>query len=138
VTSGGLAQITSSNNQYFQIRSVKVDRLGEVASAVVNFTAPSTNMNQLKFTFETSAVNKVTASLFIWNWAQSKWIYIGAKPQTSADLTTTLGVADPGSPYINAQKQVKILLRSIMPFSTVGGATAYYFKIDQVKMTGSQ
>jgi len=137
-TTGSLSSILASDGLYYTLRSVPIARTGEVSSAIVTFTAPSTNMATLGFTFESAAATNVTASYFIWNWTTSTWTYVGATPQTSTDKVWSFNVGGPYSNYINASKQVKILLRSIMPYNPVRNAIPYTFKIDQVKLTGSQ
>lgn len=135
--SGVLGNIVSSDNLYYKINSVSVDRTGQVSSAIATFNITATNIATLNFTMETGAATYVTASMFIWDWSTSKWVYVGATPQTTADKVWSLGVGAPFSRYINASKQAKILVRSIMPFSTVRPAVPYTFKIDQLKFNGT-
>ena len=137
-TSGNLNSILNSDNNYFNVASVAVPRTGHVASAIVTFTSPTSNPAGLKFTAEAAAANYVTGSYFIWDWTTSKWIYIGATPLTSADKVINFSATAPYGRYLNAQRQVKLLFRSIFPYSTVRNAVPYTLKLDQVKMTGLQ
>ncbi len=135
---GTLTQILNSDNAYFGIGSIPVNRTGEVASAIVNLTVPSASPATVKVDFESSAATYVSATYFVWDWTTSTWTYINATPQTSADKVTTITIPTPYSKYINSGKQMKILLRSIMPYSTTHSAVPYTFKIDQVKISGLQ
>jgi hypothetical protein len=40
--------------------------------------------------------------------------------------------------HISSTKQMKVLLRSIMPYGTTSTATPYVFKLDRVYVTGQQ
>lgn len=135
---GSLSNVLASDNLYFTVNSAPVDRTGQVASATATFTVSQSNIATLNFNMETAAATNVTGSLFIWDWTTSKWVYVGATPQTSADKTWTLGVSAPFSRYINSStKQVKILVRAIMPFSTIRPAVPFQFKIDRLSYSGS-
>lgn len=135
-SSGTLASILNSDNQYFNVASVPIARTGQVASAVVTFTAPTNNLATLRFTAEAAAANYVTGSYFIWDWTTSKWTYIGATPLTGTDKVISFGASAPLGRYLNAQRQVKVLFRSIFPYSTVRNAVPYTLRLDQLKMSG--
>ncbi len=135
---GTLTNVTASDNLYYKVNSVSVNRTGQVASAVATFNIPQSNIATLNFTMETAAATYVTASMFIWDWSTSKWVYVGATPQTTSDKVWTLGISAPFGKYVNATtKQAKILVRSIMPFSTVRPAVPFTLKIDQLKFAGT-
>lgn len=135
---GALPQITTSDNAYYRVASVNVARTGTVASHITQFNLTTTNPASLKFKVEAAAANRVTANYFLWNWSTNKWEYVGATPLTAADKVWEFQAPNPASKFVNSQRQVRLLLRAIMPSSSVSTAIPFSFRTDQVQLISQQ
>lgn len=137
-TVGGLAQVLASDNGYYRIQAVPIVRTGYVASHITQFNLSTTNPSGLRFKIEAAAVPRVTANYFLWNWTTSKWEYVGATPLTSSDKSWEFQAPAPASKFVNGQRQVRMLLRAIMPYSKVYSATSFSFRTDFVQLISQQ
>ncbi len=133
---GGLNQVLASDNTYFSVKSSFQNQTGQVASTAVTFTLNTGTPADLNFTFESSAASYVSALYFIFDWSANKWVYVGATPQSAVDKISTFKVASPTSRYVNGQKQVKILLRAIMPVNSSHSPVPFVFRLDSVQLSG--
>lgn len=135
---GGLTQILNSDNAYYRLATQQIARTGHVASHISTYTLSSATPASLKFKVEAAAVNRVTLNSYLWNWTTSKWDYVSATPLTGIDKVWEFQAPANVAPYVSGTKQVKLLLRTIMPFSTTYSAVPYEFRTDQIVLTSQQ
>ena len=135
---GGLPQILASDNGYFRVATVQIPRTGHVASHISTYTLTSATPSSLKFKVESAAASRVTQNAYLWDWAGNKWQYVGATPLTGIDKVWEFQAPNPASKFVNAQKQVKVLLRAIMPFSSTYSAVPFSYRTDQIVLTSQQ
>jgi hypothetical protein len=135
---GGLAQILTSDNAYYRLNTAQIPRTGHVASHITTYTLSSATPASLKFKVEAAAVNRVSLNSYLWNWTTSKWDYVSATPLTGIDKVWEFQAPATVAPYVSSTKQVKLLLRTIMPFSTTYSAIPYQFRTDQIVLTSQQ
>lgn len=133
-STGGLNQILNSDNSYFTVKSSFVAQTGQVASTMVTFQVNASSLSGMKFTYESSAANYTSVLGFVFDWTANKWVYVAAGQQSTIDKVNSFQVSGNVAKYFNAQHQVKILLRAVLPISLVRNAQPFYFKADQVKM----
>ncbi len=134
LVSGTLTQVLNSDNTYYTITSIPVDRTGQVASEVVTFQLNTVSLSGMLVTFESQALSAVTASVFAWDWTTSKWVYLNAFQQGTVDKVSLAQVMTGAQKYLSSTKQVKILVRAVLPYTLIHNAPAYTFKTDQVKL----
>lgn len=135
--SGNLASAITSNNTYYAINSAKVLRVGEVASATVNYTVPTgRTIFSLNTSCEARAIDRVSVSFYAYNWTTSTYDYLGASAIGPTDTTVKANFIGNGSKYVSSTGQVKVIYRAINPTNTTNTAVPYTFRIDQVKVDG--
>lgn len=137
-TQGALAQILASDNAYYRVQAVSVPRTGFVASHITQFNLSTTTPSGLRFKVEAAGAARVSANYFLWNWAENKWQYVGATALTGTDKVWEFLAPAPASKFVNAQRQVRLLLRAVMPFSTSYSAVPFSFRTDQVQLISQQ
>lgn len=136
--SGALAQILNSDNAYYRIQATAISRTGFVASHITQFNLSTTTPSGLRFKVEAAAVPRVSANYFLWNWTTNKWEYVGATALTATDKVWEFTAPAPVNRFVSAQRQVRLLLRAVMPYSTRYSAVPYNFLTDQVQLVTQQ
>lgn len=137
-TTGGLPQILASDNAYYTVASVPIARTGQVASHITQFTLTTNNPASLRFKTELSARARVTANAFLWNWAAGKWDYVGATPLSGTDKVWDFQAPVPANKFVNAQRQVRLMLRAVMPTSSSYSVVPFTFKTDLIQLASVQ
>ncbi len=135
-TSGAVGTTYNSDNLYYRVNSKLIDRLGHTASVKAFFTSgknPAT-FEQLSFKVETASATYVTGALFIWNTSTSRFDLIGSWPQTSVDSVKTFTMSKPYSRYFTPTRQAQILVRSIMPISSIRPSVPFTLKMDHIQL----
>lgn len=138
---GNLPNILASDNRFFVVTSTPIDRIGQVASTEVTFTSSLSNsqIGAMSVKMEAGAGTGVTCGVFGWNWTSNSYGYIGAVSLTSADAVRTLTVpADTITRYVSGTRQVKLMLRTLAPSTTVRSAMQFNFRNDVVSLQLSQ
>lgn len=130
---GTLANIFTSDNAYYQVRSVNKGAGGQVASAVVSFT-PGTGINTLNYSFESSVSAPCQVLYFAFNWTTNTYDVIGNSAQTTADKVTDFTIQN-ASKYVNAQGQTKLLIRAVNPNRSSQNAPTTFLKLDLVNLS---
>lgn len=138
VTSGTVNSIVASDNSYFSIVSKSVARVGHVASMKGTFktTKNPASISQLAINMEVAAATNVTVNFFVWDNSTSKWQYVSAFPATVADQTKNYTLSLPYAKYWNANKELQVLVRAVMPNTMVRPANQFTMKVDKVGLTG--
>lgn len=135
-TTSAVSAMASSDNVYYSLPSVAVQRTGEVASVAITYQTtqtPATTQN-LSLKLEALAGTGVNSLLYLWNYNTGTWTHIAASPlgETETTKTTIFGARD-YTPFIS-NGQVKILVRAISSTSMYRPATPFTLKIDQAQL----
>lgn len=138
VTTGNATHIAASDNAYFSVVSKSIARVGQTASmkAVYKALRDPATISQLGLEFEVNAPKRVTANFFIWDYQTNKWQYLGATPMTGADVAKKFSLSTPYGKYWNANRELQVLVRGVMPMSVTGAPTQYTMKVDMARVTG--
>lgn len=138
VTSGNVTHVATSDNAYYTIVSKAVSRVGHVATSQVTFrtTLNPTRIVGLNIGTEVNAPAGVTTNLFVYDNVGGKWQYVGAYPMNGTDVKKTFSLSTPYAKYWNANRELKVLVRSVMPEKMNAPPKAFNSKTDQVWLSG--
>ena len=138
VTSGTAASAAASDNSYFSVVSKSVYRVGHVATVKGTFktTRNPADITQLAINMEVAAATHVTANFFVWDNTTNKWQYVAAFPTTSADQTKSFALSLPYGKYWNANKELQVLVRAVMPNTMIRPANQFTLKVDKLGLSG--
>lgn len=138
VTAGNAASVAASDNSYFSVVSKSVSRVGHVASMRGTFRAnrdPRT-ISQLSLDLEVAAPSRVTANFFIWDNSTSKWQYVGAFPMNGTDVKKSFSFTAPYTKFWNANRELQVLVRCVMPQTMTAPPNQYTMKVDHLRLNG--
>lgn len=135
---GTLADVLKSDNRYFTIGSEFADRVGQVAASEATFTVtkPGSQFTSLGLNAENSGATGVTTSVFIWNWADGKYVYIGAFPSGVSDTLKSINILAGFSSYISSSRQVKVMLRAVSPQTVGRSPIPFNYRLDLLQLKG--
>ena len=112
---GGLADLRSSDDGYFEIESALLPGNGWYASLRADFVIdePSTEVTKLEIlTAAHVAQNSSrTGMLFAFNWKLAKYEFIGAYQVLPTDKNQTVTIEENASSYVSAEGDVRIAIR---------------------------
>ncbi|MFN8218589.1 MAG: hypothetical protein U0S12_00445 [Fimbriimonadales bacterium] len=137
---GNLANVTTSDDRYFSIGSAFVARTGHVASADVtfHFNKALTSYSAVTLNAEAGAIDGLSTSVFGWDVANSKWVYFGAFPVSSADAKKTIKLPfSTLSAYVDGGRNIRLLLRAVSPISPTRSPLPFNFRIDQTTLSAT-
>ncbi|MEX2242505.1 MAG: hypothetical protein WD716_01530 [Fimbriimonadaceae bacterium] len=138
-TGGGLAQILSSDNAYYDVSAVLASGIGFFASNQIEFTVttdPALTV-ELLFTLEAQSnpTETVTGTVFLWNWNTGQFEIGNSFSLKPADNTFTCKLTSNLQRYISGGGQVRIAFRAHDPFRHNGARPqAFQFRTDLVKL----
>lgn len=129
---GDLASLLDSDNNHYRIATANVNRVGAVASAVVEFELPfaATEVRDSALVLEVSGIRLATNFVYFWNWNTSQWTSVKQFPLTASDATNRLEMGTSIKNYVKNNK-FRILTRAQMNLRRGGAQTPFVFKIDR-------
>jgi hypothetical protein len=115
VSIGTDAEVFDSDDTYFQIFSIAVPQLGQVASIGADFvlTQPLGN-DTMKVKVELQAATGSTAMVFLKNWSTGQYENVKSFPVKSTDITSVVDVPN-ASRYVDGGNNVSVVVRSVLP-----------------------
>lgn len=136
---GTFSNLATSNDSYFTVASRAVTRVGQVASAELSFTLPrgASSYSDLQVNVEGAAASTLSSSVFAYDWANAKYVYVGAFPLTSADARNSIKITSGFAAYLNSTRQVKLLIRAVSPATINRAPLPFNFRKDQVQLVGN-
>jgi hypothetical protein len=137
---GGLAQVLTSDDAYFNVQSAEIPGLGYFAGVEANFVvaeAPG-DVLKLKFAIEAHATlsASVTATLYLWDWNTSQFVYANAFVITSTDTSGNATLSTNIARFIGPGGQVRAALRGHDPWRKAGNRPQpFVFGVDYMHLT---
>ena len=133
-SSGNLSSILLSDNVYYSVLSVPQLGLGQIAAERVDFTLPTGTFETLAAKLELNAVSGTTGMLWLWNWGTNQYVHIKSfTVPASGNLATIVQV--PGfSSYVSGSRQVRAVVRGLVPQRRGGMPVTFTFKSDQIQL----
>ena len=131
-STGNVASVTLSDDLYFDIISKPETGLGQIAAAELSFTLPPGTVDQLSGRFEVIGVTGATGMVWLYNWNAGRYDNLKAFPvRGSGNGVTTVAVANLG-PYISFTRQVKVVVRGLVPQRRGSMPPSFKFRSDQI------
>ncbi|MEI8281366.1 MAG: kelch repeat-containing protein, partial [Armatimonadota bacterium] len=130
-SSGSLASILASDDNYFTVNSTLISGTGQVASAYATFTIPGGSASSLQYSFESSTTVSLQVLFFGYNYTTGKYDNFGATSQTTTDKITTFQIPNAAN-YIGPGGVTKVMIRAVNPSRANRSAVPMTLKLDQV------
>jgi hypothetical protein len=132
---GGLAQILTSDNTYYDVAAVELPGIGFFANNQIDFTIGEDPalIVELLFTLEarSTPTESVSGSVFLWNWDTAQFELGNTFKLNLVDTTNTVRLKTNFLKYISAGGQVRIAFRAHDPFRRDGARPqAFLFRTD--------
>lgn len=135
----GSVQSTQQNDEgYYEVASVPVARLGNVAAAEMTFrlTRPASQIGSIDVLLETLTDLPVNATGMIWlyNWSTNQWDHKKSFPLAAngqGSMTYTLGTGI--SQYVNGSREVKLAVRGLTSINS-RSARPFTIRVDLAQM----
>jgi hypothetical protein len=140
-SSGGVAEVTTSDNLFFDVDSVVNGGLGHFAAAQVDYTIvePAQAVSSLTLKIEANCDPGVTATgmVFLWDWTSNQFEYANAftidKLGNNINLTK---ITDNPAQYVSNTGQVRAVFRAHEPFRRRGALlNPFRLRLDLAKLT---
>lgn len=136
--SGTVADVATSNDVYYTVKSAFMAKLGHVAAWEAGFTLAqgAGQIDVLTFRHEGKAAAGSTAFLYLYNWGTGDYDFVKAFPLQDADFKTDLNLTLYGlDKYVSGTNEVKLLVRAILPNRPRGSIPAAFdFKTDLLNL----
>ncbi len=132
LTSGGLSDLTLSDNAYARIGVVYFSR-SPVAAADIEFTAtsPITSPNSIQVTAETGATYLTIQKLDAYDFASNQWVMLDSRIVSKGDLTVAATVPTPNNFLEPGTRRLKMRLR-VFPGLTLPDGGQFEYRLDRV------
>lgn len=149
---GDLSSVTASDNGYYTIESIMIDKTGNPVSGNAVPTAQVTSA-QLDFHIDISgglptnlsiqveanvSVRGATDQIFGWNWNTGKWELIGSLALDSVDTTKSLTIQTSAfSKFIDGSGNVRTIVKTTMPVRVgrpVRVPPQYIYALDNIEL----
>ncbi len=127
--SGGLAELTSNNNQYVTFSAPLSSRTG---SPEIEFasTSPITQVNTIDFRFESNGSAQLIQHLDAYDYTAGAWVTISSQLIGRADRAVTVSLSSPNRFIAPGTRALRIRTRILaVGFTGVGQCT---YKVDRV------
>ena len=134
--SGNLGNVTTSDNTYYTVVSRPQTGLGQYCGFETAFTltqGPS-QIENLSFQFEGSAVMGASAFVYLWNWNTSAWDVWKSFPLQPSDAIASVDLVPAGlTKYMNGANQMRMVVRAVSPLGRGGVMPPVFnFKTDHI------
>jgi hypothetical protein len=135
---GGTAEASEVDETYYDVRSVKSGRSGQLSILTATFNTEMLGEDVRKihaeFTATTAFGRRVSASLFAWNYDTEEWEYQrNYKLRSGRTSLQEYDMEGDVDPFVSDEGNIKLLLRSHEPLSRwFGGPRTHILRIDQV------
>jgi hypothetical protein len=138
---GGLLEVATSDNLFFDVDSVVNGGLGHFAAAQVDYSIvePSQSVTSLTLKIEANCDPGVTATgmVFLWDWTTNQFEYANAfsieKLGNNINLTK---ITDNPGQYVSNTGQVRAVFRAHEPFRRRGALlNPFRLRLDLAKLT---
>lgn len=137
LVSGGLTQITNSDNNRMQVNSIAIARVGHAASINTTFKIPTpAKFRNGSVRIESVGVAGVAGSLFLWNYSTSTWVFQSTWAMASTETVGTVNLPTTLTNYLDASGNLKMIVRAVNPTNTVRTGTPFRYQVDQVQLNG--
>jgi hypothetical protein len=136
-SSGPVANLFNSDNQYVTINSTFIKRVGNVSSieVTVPINKPPASINSLEVNFEASAQKGISLSVYVWNYTTGVYEFVKAAPLGTTDISDKFTLASPLTRYVK-NGITKVVYRAINPQSVVNAPSPFTLKMDRGMVTG--
>jgi hypothetical protein len=141
-STGAVTAVHNSNNQFFDVTSVLIDRMGQVAAAEATFqlNKPGSDLAQMVIRSESNAPMGTTGMLYIYDWKKDEYVHLRSyrlSPTGDNIVVTQLQGNLPD--YVSSTGQVKVILRGIAPLRYSRGEVVsipplYVHRIDLLQL----
>jgi hypothetical protein len=114
--SGFAVSVHNQDTQAYSIRSTPVSAQGQLSGAEITYVIDrnASAVSGLSVGLRARAAAGTTAMVFAYNWSAGRYDHVGSNPLTGSDRNWTTAIPNPGL-YINGQRQVQIVVRTIAP-----------------------
>jgi hypothetical protein len=135
---GGLSEVLTSDNIYYQIGSVGIPQFGQAAAVGVQFFVP-TDSAVMTINFQSNAgIVGGTNMVWLYNWGTGNYDLIGAKPMDAAGSNDKF-INVPRSKvalYVSGSGEVDMILRGHLPIRPFNNAvpSPFTYKLDFVQL----
>jgi hypothetical protein len=135
---GGPAELSLSDDLYYQIGSVPIAQFGQLAGLDADYTIQP-DMTNISIKVEAVAgVLGGTNTVWLWNWTLQRWDLIGSTPIiVSGNTQKVLAVRSADVPkYIGAAGAVKLRLRGHLPLKPFVNTmpNPFTYRVDLLKL----
>ena len=133
-SSGDLSSILASDNLYFNVLSVPETALGQIAAAQVNFILPTGTFTTMSAKLELNAVSGTTGMLWLWNWNTNAYEHVKSFSVAASGNTATVVQVPAFAKYVNGSRQVRSVVRALVPQRRGAMPVSFTFKSDQIQL----
>jgi hypothetical protein len=134
--SGSLADVTTSNNTYYSVRSAPLGKLGQVGAVEVKFQLdqPVSKLDALSIKVEGQASAAATGMIWLKNVTTGEYEHVKSFPLSGADSTDTVQLSGNLARYVDGLNQVNAIVRGLVPNRTNAVAVQFTTKIDMINL----
>lgn len=133
-SSGDVTSVLLSDDLYFAILSQAETALGQIGAAEAAFTLPAGNVDTLRVKVEALGVTGTTGMVWLYNYSTSQYDNIKAFSIKGSGNAASILELPTDSEYRNSSRQVKLVLRGLVPQRRGAMPTSFTFRIDQLQL----
>jgi len=134
---GSVSDTYAIDTNYYNVNSVQVAGIGQVASVVATFNKPvlQGSVAAAHLDYDVAGPIGVTNFIYLYNWSARKWDFLKVTPMSTVGETTgsiPLTLAQYGQ-YLNAAGQAKVLFRAIAPQHLASAPQPFTLRVNMIQ-----
>lgn len=130
-SSGDVNSVKLSDSLFFDVTSAPETGLGQIAAAELSFTLPDETVNGLAAKFDLASAAGTTGMVWMYNWNANRYDNIKAFAVKSGSAATLVPIGN-FARYISSTREVKMVLRGLMPQRRGSMPAGFTFRSDQI------